>query len=79
MFFLRISNADVAFGEKTLMWKSYTINKALPTTEQVQLIDPKKFVIAVLDAESETFIVHMAIREREKMAMNPARKAWIEA
>ena len=35
MPFLKLSNADVSFGEQTLTWKSYTINKALPTTEQV--------------------------------------------
>ena len=35
MPFLKISNADVAFGEGTLTWKSYTTNKALPTTERV--------------------------------------------
>ena len=33
--FLKINNADVAFGEGTLTWKSYTTNKALPTTERV--------------------------------------------
>ena len=76
---LKISNADVVFGKKTLTWKSYTTNKALPTTEQVQLVDPKEFVIAVLDADSKTFIVYMAVRECEKMAMNPAKKALIKA
>ena len=35
MLFLKISNADIAFGEGTLTWKSYTTNKALPTTKQV--------------------------------------------
>ena len=75
MPFLKISNADVAFGERTLMWKSYTTNKALSTTEQVQLVDPKEFVIVALDADSETFVMHVAIREREKMAMDPGRKA----
>ena len=79
MPFLKISNADVAFGEGTLTWKSYTTNKALPTTERVQLVDPKEFVIAALDADSETFVVHVAIREREEMAMDPGRKAQIEA
>ena len=74
MPFLKISNADVAFGEGTLTWKSYTTNKALPTTERVQLVDPKEFVIAALDADSKTFIMHVAIREREKMAINPDRK-----
>ena len=35
MPFLKISNANVAFGEKTLTWKFYITNEALPTTEQV--------------------------------------------
>ena len=35
MPFLKISNVDMLFGEETLTWKSYTTNKALPTTEQV--------------------------------------------
>ena len=35
MPFLKLSNADVSFGEKTLTWKSYTTNKALPTTKRV--------------------------------------------
>ena len=61
--FLKLSNADVSFGEGTLTWKSYTTNKVLPTTKQVQLVDPKEFVIAVLDANSETFVVHVAIQE----------------
>ena len=78
MPFLKISNADVAFSEGTLTWKSYTTSKALPTTERVQLVDPKEFVIAALDADSETFVVHVAIREQEEMAMNPDRKAQIE-
>ena len=35
MLFLKINNADVAFSEKTLTWKSYTTNKLLSTTKQV--------------------------------------------
>ena len=35
MLFLKISNADVSFGEKIFMWKIYITNEALPTTEQV--------------------------------------------
>ena len=35
IFFLKISNMDILFGEKTLKYKSYTINKALTTIEQV--------------------------------------------
>ena len=73
MPFLKISNANVAFGEGTLTWKSYTTNEALPTTKRVRLVDPKEFVIAALDADSETFVVHVAIREREEMPVHSER------
>ena len=33
--FLKLSNAVVSFGERTLIWKSYTSHEALPTTEWV--------------------------------------------
>ena len=75
MLFLKISNADMTFGKRTLMWKSYTTNKALPTTERVQIVDSKEFVIATMDTDNKTFVVHVAIREREEMAMNTDRKA----
>ena len=75
--FLKISNASIAFGEETLTWKSYTTNEALPTTEQVQLVDPKEFVIVALDADSETFVVHMAIKKREEMPVYSERQAQI--
>ena len=78
MLFLKISNANVAFGEGTLTWKSYIINKALPTTKQVQLVDPKEFVIAAFNADSKTFIVHVVIRGQEEMAMDLDRKAQIK-
>ena len=79
MPFLKISNADVSFGEEILMWKTYTTNKALPTTEQVQIVDPKEFVIAALDVDSETFVVHVAIREREEMPVHSERQAQVGA
>ena len=79
MFFLKISNVNMSFGKTTLTWKSYIIDKVLPTIEQIQLIDPKEFVIAVLDADSKTFVIYVAIREEEKMAMDTDRKTQIEA
>ena len=79
MSFLKISNVDMSFGEETLMWKSYTINKVLPIIEQVQLINPKEFVITALDADNKTFIMHMAIRKQKEMAMDPDKKAQIKA
>ena len=77
MPFLKISNADIAFDEGMLMWKSFTTNKALPIIERVQLVDPKEFIIAALDVDSETFVVHVAIQEREKMPVHTERQAQI--
>ena len=78
MTFLKISNANVAFDEEILTLKSYTTNKALPTTEQIQLVDPKEFIIAALGMDSETFVVYMAIREWEKMPVHAERQAQIQ-
>ena len=33
IFFLKISNADILFGENTLTWKFYTTSKALSITK----------------------------------------------
>ena len=63
MLFLKISNMDKSFGEKTLKWKLYTTKKHLPTTKQVQFVNLKEFVIAALDTDSKTFIIHVAIWE----------------
>ena len=63
MSFLKLSNADILFGKKILMWKIYTTNKALSTTKQVQIINKKDFIIAALDINSKTFVMHIAIRE----------------
>ena len=79
MPFLKISNADVSFGQRTLTWRTYTTNEALPTTEQVQIVDLKEFVIAALDIDSETFVVHVAIREQEKMPVLSKRQAQVGA
>ena len=79
MFFLKISNIDVSFDKKILMWKTYTINKALLTTKQVQTIDPKKYIIAALDIDSKTFIVYVAIREREQMLVHSKKQAQVGA
>ena len=73
--FLKLSNTDVSFSEEILTWKSYTTNKALPTTKRVQLVDPNKFVIAALDVDRETFIMHVTIQEHEEIAMDPDKKA----
>ena len=70
ILFLKLSNADVLFDKKTLMWRTYITNKALPTTKQVLIINKKDFVIMALDANSEIFVVHMTIRKREEMLVH---------
>ena len=79
MPFLKISNADVSFSKKTLTWRIYTTNKSLPTTEQVQIVDFKKFVIAALDVGNETFVMHVVIQEREKMPVHSEKQAHVGA
>ena len=61
MFFLKLSNINILFGEKTLIWRTYITNKALLITKQVQIIDKKNIIIVALDVNNETFIVHMTI------------------
>ena len=69
----------MSFEEVTLMWKSYTISKTLPITKQVKLIDPKDCIIVVLNVDSKTFVMQVAIQEQKEMAINFDRKTQIEA
>ena len=78
MLFLKLSNADVSFDEKTLTWRTYITNEALSTTEQVQIFDKKDFIIAALNANTETFVVHVAIREQEEMPIHSKKQANIK-
>ena len=66
------------FGKKTLTWKTYTTNEALSITEQVQIIDKKDIIIAALDANNKTFVMHVAIWEQEKMLVHFKRQAQIK-
>ena len=75
MSFLKISNANVLFGKRTLAWKSYTTSKAISTTKRVLIINKKDFVIAVLNANNKTIIVYVTIREREKIPVYYKRQA----
>ena len=76
ILFLTLSNADVQFVEKELIWRSYTTAKALPTIKQVELIDKKEFAKAALDKNSETFVVHVAFFSLVT-GIYPDRKAQI--
>ena len=41
--------------------------------------DKKDFVIVALDANSETFVVYLAIQEQKKMPVHSEKQAQIEA
>ena len=58
------------FYEKRLMWKFYSTNKTLITIKQVQIVNIKKSILVVLDAESKTFVMHVAIQEQEEIFMH---------
>lgn len=49
MFFLAFSNANVSFADNDLIWKTYIVDKALPTTKCIQIINRKEFAKATLD------------------------------
>ena len=75
MLFLKISNVDVLFSKRTLTWRTYITNKTLSTTEQVQIVDPKEFVIIALNVGSETFVVYVTIRKQEEMPVHSKKQA----
>ena len=79
MFFLKISNGNMSFGEGTLMWKFYTTNKVLLTTKQVQIVDSKKFIIVALDIDNKTFVMHVAIKKQEEMPVHFEKQAQVGA
>ena len=78
MLFLKLSNTNMSFDKKTLMWRTYTINKALSTTKQVQIIDKKDFVIVALNINSETFVIYVAIQEQKEISMASKRQVQIK-
>ena len=79
MFFLKISNADVSLSEKTLTWRIHITNEALSTTKQVQIVNPKEFIIVVLDVDNKKFVMHVAIRKQEKMLEHSKKQAQVRA
>ena len=81
MPFLTLSNADIQFIEKELIWRFYTTAEALPTTKQVELINKKKFAKTTLDEELETFVIHIAALKAllVRITIHPSQKAQISA
>lgn len=74
MFFLIFSDTNICFAKKELIWKSYITKKGLSITKRVELINKKKFAKAVLDENSETFVVYMLMLKAAKasICLSPA-------
>ena len=80
MPFLILSKADVRFAERKLVWRTYTAAEALPTTRRVEIIDKREFAAAALNADDETFVVHVAaLAEPTTMPIHPSRQAQVAA
>ena len=75
MLFLTLSNADIQFAEKRLIWRSYTTAEALSTTKRVEMIDKKEFAGAVLDEYVEVFVVHVTSFNLNSMSIHLTREA----
>ncbi len=64
IFFLALNNANIEFIElKKLIWRFYTIIKALSITNRIDIIDKREFANIVLDKNLETFVVHILALE----------------
>lgn len=60
----------------------YTAIKALPVTQQMKLINEKKFAKTAPDKNSKTFVVHIIALEALKIAIYPfqvAQGAFLQA
>ena len=76
MLFLTLSKADIWFAERVLVWRTYTAAEALSTTRRVEIIDKRKFAVAVLNADNKTFVVHVAaLAEPTTMPIHPSHQA----
>ena len=73
ILFLTFSKVDIWFAKQELVWKTYTAAKTLPTIKKVEIIDKKKFAVAVLNADDKTFMVHVAaLAEPTTMPIYPS-------
>ena len=61
MPFFIFSRTDIRFAKQKFVWRTYKAAKTLPTIRKVEIIDKREFVVAALNANEETFIVHIAV------------------
>ena len=79
MFFLTLSNADIWFAERELIWKTYNTTKALPRTQRVEIIGKKEFAAATPNKEDKTFVVHITALNMVDSSVHPSRQAQISS
>lgn len=63
MLFFSPSNANFWFNIGKLIWRFYTVAKALPTTSRVELINKTEFAKAAVYDDVEIFVIHVAALE----------------
>ena len=79
MPFLSLRNADIQFDMENLIWRIYSIAEALPTTRQVQLTNKHKFARAILNKNSQTFIIDVVGVYTLEVAIHPSRAPLLAA
>lgn len=67
MFFLVLTKIKIYFADRELTQKTYTLDEALLTTKQIQIIDLKKLTTAVLIIEKEAFLIEIAYLESKTL------------
>lgn len=67
--FLSLSNSDLEFGFKKLIWSSYIIFETLPKVKKVELINRPKFAEIVLDQNVNNFVIYVAALEAQQAAI----------
>ena len=60
MLFLTLSKANIRFVEQELVLRNYTAAEALLITRRVEIINKLGFTAVALNADNETFMVHVA-------------------
>ena len=58
MLFLIVSNIEIQFVKKKLIWKTYTTKKTLSTIRQVIFIDKKEFAKVALNKNIKAFVIY---------------------
>ena len=78
MLFLTFSKADIRFAEQELVSRMYMATEALPTTRRVEIIDKRELAALALNADDETFVVHIAaLAEPAIMPIHPSCQAQV--